>query len=44
MDALALELETDARDALDWSPGGAYRADGTLGTAHKQLFLVFPTF
>ena len=30
-DALALQLETDARDGRDWSPVGAYRADGTLG-------------
>jgi len=30
-DALALQLETDARDARDCSPGSAYRAHGTLG-------------
>ena len=27
---LALQLETDARDARNWSPAGAYRADGML--------------
>jgi len=29
--ALALQPETHAPDARDWSPIGAYRADGTLG-------------
>ena len=34
-DALALQLETDTRDARDCGPGGAYRADGILeNTVH----------
>ena len=47
-DALALRLETDARDARDCSPGGAYRADGTLGNTgnggvdFRQSFLIIP--
>jgi len=39
MDALALQLETDARDGRDWSPVSAYRADGTLGNTGQEIFV-----
>ena len=41
-DALALQLQTDARDARECSPGGAYRADLTLGNAAPRLFTPSP--
>jgi len=37
-DALALQLETDARDC---SPGGAYRADGALGNTGSYTNLTY---
>lgn len=39
-DALALQLETDSRDARDWSPVGAYRADGMLRNTEYCLKIV----
>jgi len=40
-DVLAEQFETDASDALDWSPAGTYRASGTLGnTVYKRVLIV----
>ena len=35
MDALALQLETDAQNAWAWSSISVYRVDGTLGNTDR---------
>ena len=35
-DALALQFEENSRDSRECSPGGAYRAGGTLGNTGKD--------